>query len=298
MRFLTKIITLFLAGFILVFVSGTLQAQQIDRPDWFQKAGEAGIEQSMLSELQNKLQEKGISDQQFESILKSAIAMSEENLPAEVAIQKALEGFSKGIQAGRIVMVLDKVHKSVRQAAKMVDPWMNKPDVQEMIGRSGDAMPKELFRNELTKATSKSFMQNISSDEVNEVLSQIGDQSVLSKAGPADIVTAMGVLPDLPSTANDSQASAKFIIRALKGGFKSDELQKLPSALKVAQQRSELPAASVIEGVASQMRGSIPAKQILQNLFNGNVGGGPPGNIPKGLNDNRGRGNSNGQGTG
>jgi hypothetical protein len=50
----------------------------------------------------------------------------------------------------------------------------------------------------------------------------------------------------------------------------------------------------VIEGVSKQMSGGIPAKQILQNLFNGNVGGGPPGNVPKGLGNKQNRGNSNG----
>lgn len=297
MKLFTGIHKILLAGFLMFLISGNLYAQENNTEEWIKKAGEAGIEQSMLSELQTRIQNNKISDQQFQSIIKTAIAMSEENLPADIAIQKALEGFSKGIPSGRIASVVDQMHKSVGQAAKIVDPWMNKPAVQEMMGRSGQAMPKEKFRNELTKATSKSIMQNISAESVNQVLSQIGTQSVLANSGPSDIVAAMGILPDLPSTSKNPEMAGKFIARALNGGFKADELQKLPSAMKMAQQRSQLPAASVIEGVISQMKGNVPAKQILQNLFNGKVGGGPPGDIPKGL-DNKGDRGNKGQGKG
>lgn len=297
MKLYTGLHIILLTGFLMFLMSGNLSAQENNTKEWIKKAGEAGIEQSMLSDLQTKIQNNKISDQQFQSIIKSAIAMSEGNLPADIAVQKALEGFSKGIPSGRIVSVVDQMHKSVGQAAKIVDPWMNKPAVQEMMGRSGQAMSKDKFRNELTKATSKSIMQNISSESVNHVLSQIGNESVLANSGPSDVVAAMGIMPDLPSTADQPQASGKFIARALKGGFKADEIQKLPSAIKIAQQRSELPAASVIEGVVNQMQGNTPAKQILQNLFNGKVGGGPPGDIPKGL-DNKGDRGNKGQGKG
>ncbi len=292
MKFSNKILTLFLTGILLT--AGHLYAQETDASGWIQKAEQAGIEQSVLSELQTRVQSGGINAEQLESIMTSAIAMSEENLPAEMAIQKALEGFSKGIPGGRVLSVVDKVHSSTSQAAKVVDPWMERPQVEQMAARSEGSMSPDKFRTELTKATSKSFMQNLPADAVTEILSQIGNESILSKAGPSDIVAAMGILPDLPQSANNAESSGKFIVQALKEGFKANDLQKLPSAIKIAQQRSQLPAASVVEGIAGQLRGNIPAKQILQNLFNGNVGGGPPGNIPKGLENRPDRGQNGG----
>lgn len=291
MKFSSKILTLCLTGIFLA--AGHLHAQKTDASGWIQKAKQAGIEQSVLSELQTRLQSGGISEAHFESIMNVAIGMTEENLPAEMVIQKALEGFSKGVPGDRILSVVDKVHKSARQSAKIVDPWMERPQVEQMSARSEGSISRDKFRTELTKATSKSFMQNLPPDAVAEVLSQIGSESILSNVGPSDIIAAMGILPDLPQSANNIESSGKVIVQALKEGFKADDLQKLPSAIKIAQQRSQLPAASVVEGIAGQMQGNIPAKQILQNLFNGNVGGGPPGNIPKGLKNKSDRGNGN-----
>lgn len=295
MKFYKKTFTILFACILILLATAILKAQETNVSEWMQKASNAGIEQSVLSDFQNRVQGKEIDSKQVESIIKSAISMSEENLPAEVAIQKALEGFSKGIPAERVAMVIDQVHESVRQAAEIVDPWMNRPEVRERIRSKGQGLDENKFRNELAKATSRSIMQNIPAEAVSEALSEIGSKSILAKSSPSDVVAAMGILPDLPSSSDQPQASGKFIARALEGGFKADELQKLPSAIKVAQQRSELPAASVIEGVANQMRGNIPAKEILKNLFDGKVGGGPPGDIPRGLrnNNNKGQGNSN-----
>lgn len=292
MKFYINILTTLLVGIMIFSAPVELYAQDTDLSGLVQKAQSSGIDKQTLDELQNRAEKRGVDNQQLGRIIQTAIVMSEERLPADVAIQKALEGFSKGIPAARIVSVVDQVHQSVGQAAKVVDPWMQKSGVKKMVKQSGQ--PELQFRNELARATSKSFMQKIPGDAVKKVLNEIGSESVLNKTGPSDIVAAMGIFPDLPSAAEQSDVSGKFIVRALKQGFKADDLQKLPSAIKVAQQRSQLPAASVIEGVAGQMHGNIPAKQILQNLFDGKVGGGPPGGTPPGLKNNKGRGHSNG----
>jgi len=287
--------TILLSMLLLFCLTASVQAQDQSVEALADRARNAGISGELVDEMIQRGRSQGVSDQQLSEVLNIAIEMSNQNLPADLAIQKSLEGFSKGVPASRIVPVLNKVHQSVGEAAKVVDPWMKSEEVQQMVGRSSQT--QDHFRNELTKATSKSFMQDLPSDAVSQVLEQIGDNSVLNNAGPADIIAAMGILPDLPQAKNNPQESGTFLVRALKGGFKADELQKLPSAMQFAQQRSELPAASVVQGVANQMRGNIPAKQILKNLFNGKVGGGPPGDIPKGLKNNKGRGNGNSNGT-
>ena len=296
MKLYKYILTTLIAGVLSFGTSGVLQAQQNNAAQWMQQARDAGIEQSVLDEFQGHVNDKSITEDQLASIIRSAIAMSKQDLPADILINKALEGFSKGVPGERVVSVIGQLEQSVGKAAAIVDPWMKKPEVQQMMNRSGSAMPKERFRNELTKATSKSFMQNMSSESLGKVFDQVGSSSVLSKSGPAEVIAAMGILPDLPSSGSNPGRAGEFVVRALKGGFNANELQKLPSAMKVAQQRSQLPAASVIEGVAGQMQGNIPAKQILQNLFNGKVGGGPPGDIPKGIDKNKGRGTGNSNG--
>lgn len=295
MKTLNKILVSIITGMILYFGAGyNLYAQQNDTSELLKQARSMGIEEQTLTELQNRAEQQKISDQQLQTIVKTALSMSEENLPADIAVKKALEGLSKGIPGERIGAVLGQLHQSVRTSAEVVDPWIKKPEVQQMIGRSDQSMSADQFRNELTKAASKSVMQNNSAESITGILSQIEEESVLARASSPDIVAAVGILADLPSTAKRPQDSGAFVVRALKSGFHANDLQKLPSAIEMAQQRSELPSASVIEGVSKQMRGGIPAKEILQNLFNGNVGGGPPGNIPKGLENKGDRGNSNG----
>jgi hypothetical protein len=63
--------------------------------------------------------------------------------------------------------------------------------------------------------------------------------------------------------------------------------------MNMAQRRSQLPAQAVAQGLSRQLQGGLPASQILQNLFNGEIGGGPPGNVPPGLDGERPGRNSN-----
>lgn len=293
----TKIFIALVIAVLSLVSASDLYGQETDVKTLIKQAQKSGIQQHMLTELQDRAQQRGASNQQLSTILETAISMSKENLPADVAVQKSLEGFSKGIPTNRIVAVVQQMHQSLGQAAKIVDPWMKKSTVQAMLNRTSRQMPRKEFRNELTKAASKSIMQHIPAETVQNVLSQIGDKTVMSHTGPTDIVAAMGILPDLPEAA-DSRKSGAFVVRALKGGFKADALQQLPSALKMAQHHSQLPAASVMERVGKQMQKGVPARQILQNLFNGKMGGGPPGQKPKGLDHNPGRGNGHGKGHG
>lgn len=258
-----------------------------------ERAEAAGMEQATLSELQSRAQSRGISNEQLGQILESALSLSEQNLPGQLAIDKALEGLSKGVPGERLVPAVNRVGQGMRQSAEVVDPWMGRNEVQGLLKQTGQSMSENGFRNEMIKATSKSFVQNVPSDNVQSIFNEIGSEEIISRSTPGDLITAVSILPDLPTTANQPKVSSSFIVRALKGGFDADKLQQLPSAMKMGQQRSQLPAASIIEGVAQQMDNGTPAKQVLQNLFNGNVGGGPPGNIPKGLENRPDRGNNN-----
>lgn len=270
-----------------------VHAQDTDLSVLVERAEAMGMEQTTLSELQSRAQSRGISNEQLGQILESALSLSEQNLPGQLAIDKALEGLSKGVPGERLVPAVDRVGQGVRQAAEVVDPWMDRSEVQGLLKQSGQSMSENRFRNEMIRAASKSFVQNVPSDNVQSIFSEIGSEEIISRSTSGDLIAAVSILPDLPTTANQPKVSASFIVRALKGGFDADKLQQLPSAMQMGQQRSQLPAASIIEGVAQQMDNGTPAKQVLQNLFNGNIGGGPPGNIPKGLENRPDRGNNN-----
>lgn len=255
------------------------------------RAGKAGIEQSVIDDLKARKEARGLSNQQLINMIEPAVQLAEDNLPATHVLQKALEGLSKGVPDARIVPYINRMTSATRQAAGVVDPWIAKPQVKQLIG--GQNGPGEGVRNRLVESSSRAITQNVSPENINRLLSDIGEKSVLSQTTGANIVSAMDIVSDLPMQ-DQPELTRSFIVRALKGGFEAGEFQKLPMALSMAQKRSQIPASNIMRGVGNQMQKGVPARDILQNLFDGKVGGGPPGDIPKGMENNRGKGNNRG----
>ncbi|MDX1619286.1 MAG: hypothetical protein R3224_10915, partial [Balneolaceae bacterium] len=275
-------ITLLAAGVICLGTVGLAAGQQAPLNELLEQARDAGIEQSTLEELRSRAENRGMSQQELGTVIESAVSLAENNLPTEHLTQKALEGLSKGVPAPRIVSYIQQVRSSTGQAARIVDPWMDNDGVRRMVDRSGGSVSGPEMRNSMIKVSTMAIAQDIPAESIDRLLSDINDESVLSRTTAPSVVAAISILPDLPG-AEQAQTARTFVVRALKSGFNTADLQKLPTALNMAQQRSRLPAATILEGVAGQMRGGTPAAQILQNLFDGNIGGGPAGNVPKGL---------------
>ena len=262
------------------------QIESLDKLE--ERAGNAGIEQSVIDDLKAKKEARGLSNQQLANMIEPAVQLAEDNLPANHVLQKALEGLSKGVPDSRIVPYINRMTSATRQAAGVVDPWIAKPEVKQIMG--GQNEPGGGMRNRLVESSSRAITQNISPENIGQLLSDIGDKSVLSQTTGSNIVSAMDIVSDLPMQ-DQPELTRSFIVRALKGGFEAGEFQKLPMALNMAQKRSQIPASNIIRGVGNQLQKGVPARDILQKLFDGNVGGGPPGDIPKGMEDNPGKGN-------
>jgi hypothetical protein len=274
-----------LAVLLLMFSFSALQAQSLS--DLIEQARSAGIEESQISELQNRAAARGISDEQLMDIMRPAITMAEQNLPHSMIFDKAFEGISKRVTVQQMRPVLNSIAESSAMAAQFVDVWVDKPEVSQMLNRAGERVDRGTFRNEMIKASSKGLMQNFNRDVMEEMLESVSQSSAMERARPSGIVTAISILSDLPTAAQEPSETAQIVLRALEGGFDASDLQKLPGAMNMAQRRSQLPAQAVAEGLARQLQGGHPASQILQNLFNGEIGGGPPGNVPPGLNRER-----------
>ena len=260
-----------------------------------EQAGNAGIERSVIDDLKARKEARGLSDQQLINMIEPAVKLAEDNLPANHVLQKALEGLSKGVPDARIVPYINRMASATRQAAGVVDPWIAKPQVKQMIGDENG--PGEGVRNRLVESSSRAITQNVSPENISQLLSDIGKESVLARTTGSNIVSAMDIVSDLPM-GDQPELTRSFIVGALKGGFEAGEFQKLPMALNMAQKRSQIPASNIIRGVGNQLQKGVPARDILQNLFDGKVGGGPPGDIPKGMENNRGKGNNRGNNSG
>ncbi len=282
---------LFIGGVLLLSLTGTLFAQQQNLNTVLEKAQKYGIKKPTLTELQQRAQVQGLNDEQLIELIQPAIDMAGQGLSPNFALEKAMEGLSKNIPASSIIPLLQRIDQTAAEAAQIVNAWLKKPGVKKMVVNSWDGMSEEEFRNELIRVTAKALNKNISEETVNEIFEEMEDERVLVKTSPSDIVAAMGVLSNMSQGVDQSQ-SAKFVVQALKGGFTANELKDLPFKMSMAQQRGELPAASVIESVSEQLNGGVPAKKILQNLFAGEL----PGSIPKGLKNRSDRGSQGNSG--
>ena len=280
--------------FMIIMASADVSGQDAGLTDLILKARSAGIEEADISRLQKRAAERNISDEQLVRILEPAVAMAEQNLPADIVFNKALEGVAKGIPAGRMIPVLDGLKGYSMQAASVIDPWMQRDEVKSFVAKD-QKMSDNIFRNEMIRAGVKSVSQMNQTEGIEQLLNAIDNSSVLEKASSASVLAAVNIITDLPESARRGEVMSSLISKALVNGFNAEEIQKLPVAMNAAQRRSQLPAASVIEGLSNQLNGGIPAEQILQNLFNGNVSAGPPGNIPRGLENRPARGRGNGR---
>lgn len=281
---------LMIIGLLCFGAFGQVNGQESSASDVTQKAAQAGIEASTVTELQARAQAQGLSDDQFEALMNPAIALADDNMPYELILDKAFEGLAKKIPAQVLANVLDRLQNTTRQSAEIVVPWIENPAVDRAMQRSGQDVPQ--FRKQMTNGLAKAISQDVTPETLQDLMDMLSDEDVLSASTPSTIAATIAVLPEIHAAINNPVAANQLLQRALKGGFGSAEVQKLPVAIKTAQSRSQLPSGAVIEGVFQQMGNGFPAAQILQNLFNGNPGGGPPEGAP----GRQGRGNSGSQG--
>ena len=253
------------------------------------RATASGIDQARIAEIQQRVEARGMSEEEFMSIIQPAIDMAGDNLPYEMIFEKVFEGLSKGISVQRMTPVLSSIRENASRSAQLVDRWMDRPEVGQFVERGDGRMQREQFRNEMVKAGSKAMMQNIDEELLTETLNSVSDGN-MDRVRPSGLLAAINVLSDLPNGANSAAQNARLVLRALQSGFEAGDIQKLPAAMNMAQRRSQLPAAAVGEGLMRQLERGLPSERILQNMFNGEIGGGPPGNVPGGImNDRPGR---------
>ncbi|TVQ13727.1 MAG: hypothetical protein EA364_06030 [Balneolaceae bacterium] len=254
--------------------------------DIVESARNAGIDQARLDAVMLRAQERGVSGEQFGSMMQPAISLANSNLPYEPVLQKVMEGLAKRVPAPQISQVLLRIESGLNRSAVIVDGWLGQEQTQNMI-RSGSRgrdvqQATAQFRNQMLENSAQALQQNIREEHLASLLSQIVAEQAADRAGLGSVASAVGILGDLPTSETDPELSNRIVISALRSGFSVNEMQQLPAALNAAQLQSRLPAAAVANGMAEQALSGVPAGNILENLFKGNLKGGPPGFTPPG----------------
>lgn len=243
-----------------------------------ERAVAAGLDQHRIDQIKERASARGIDDAMLARLIEPAADLAENNLPSEYVMQKIMEGFAKGVPGGRMLPVIEAIHQQTPRAVMMVDQWAGKAEVAPFLKSMGDQQPR--FRQDMVNAGLKSLTHQVAPETIESVLDELGKSSILNKTSPQAVAAAVGILPDLPASVLAEKGVHGIIAGAIEGGFSAADIQKLPGAINAAERRSQLPSASILEGMSKQLGNGIPANTILQNLFNGNINAGPPEGIP------------------
>lgn len=259
----------------------------------------AGIDAEQLENLIVRAQQRGVSPDQLQSMIGPAITLAENDLPYHAILQKTLEGMAKRVPAGNIRMVTENIAGGITRSADIIDPWMARSEVSAMAAavrgdRDTGASVRE-YRRTFIEHASYAFQQNLEEQSVRDFLDQALTTKVVERNAIASVAAGLRALPEMPTSQENAGTSIRLLVRALDAGFTPGEIRQLPDAFRSAQFHSQLPADGVARGLDHQLGENMPAAHILENLFQGNVGGGPPGFTPPGLDRQGERGSDRGR---
>lgn len=250
-------------GSILFVLPETVTGQQSEREQITGRAIEAGIEQQLMDRLFER-SEKHDSEEIVLSILHSATSMAENNLPYELIFNKAFEGLTKGVPSGLIENTITGIEQSTRQAAEVVDPWL-----QEEHNLPFDPRDEQSFRDGLVVAISNVMRNEVSADAAGNILRALSNASLPADVGPAKIIAAVRIIPDMTSFTGQSDRALGFVLHLVDKGFKAGEMLKLPTAMRYFQGRNNLPASVMVEAITGRLQ-DLPASRIMQDLMTNN----------------------------
>lgn len=261
---------------LLLFAPLATLAQDTGLQQAMDRAASAGIDQERLEQIRERADY--IDGQMLARLIDPAADLAEKNMPSDFILRKIMEGLAKGVPGGRMMPVIESIHSQTPRAVAMSDQWIARAEAAPFMQAMGDQQAR--FRQDLVNASLKSLTQQVEPQVIESVLNQLGRAPVLANTSPQAVAAAVGILPDLPASVLREKGVHSLIAKAVEGGFSASDIQKMPGAMNAAERRSQLPAASVLEGMSHQLGSGIPANQILQNLFNGNIKAGPPQNVP------------------
>ena len=247
----------------------------------FKRAMDAGIDADRIARMAHRAHIRDMSPEQFEQILTPVISLAEMDLPYDLLMQKAAEGMAKQVPAPGIRLVLDQMHGSVVRSVAIVDPWMERREVQQLIEaergvRTTDEAARR-YRGMLLEGASQSLQNNAHEELLREFLEEVASTSIMTKCGLASIAAGLQALSEMPVSQDSPGLGIRLMVGAMNAGFTASELRELPHALRSAHFNNQLPLESIVGSMEVMWNENIPAVHILEYLLHGNPGAGRAG---------------------
>jgi len=243
----------------------------------------AGVDPDLLQNVATRAEQRGLSADETVALLRPAIALAEQNLPAAPLLNKALEGLSKQVPPSRMSPVLTQIQSQTEKAGALVAEWLGQREVQEFVGASSDPL-SEAARMELTTTIAEAQQQDLPLETARGFLDALPASIERRPVPIRDVAAAVSVMPNIPGMEDDPRAGLQLLAAALDAGYSSESMRQLPAALQNARRESQQPPGLLARGAAHAIVDGTPASNVLQSLFQGSFpGGGPPANVGQGL---------------
>lgn len=245
----------------------------------------AGADAALMRTVATRAQDAGFSTQATADLLRPAVDLAEQGLPAAPLMNKALEGLAKQVPAARMGPVLRQLGTHTQEAGALVSTWASRGDTQALLGRSGP--PPQAERNRLITTIAEARQQNLPLPAVEQFLNRLPDAVERRPVSLSEVTTAVGTMPDLPAVRENPTLAQELLSAALNAGYDAESLRQLPAALEQAQRTSSRPTTAIARGAAQAITKGTPASAVLRSLFQGSIpGGGPPAGVEPGASGN------------
>ncbi len=291
-RFISGLVTMLAVSLVYLLSPAFGQTSAGDYNPVIERGISAGMDADRLESLVARAQERRVSPERLEGMMEPALSLAERDLPYNPLLQKMTEGMAKSVAPGTIRQVLEQMEQGITRSVAIVDPWMAREEVRIVMERGGEPRQRERgasareFRNVFLETTSHALQQNVAEGTIREFLDQVVPGRAAERGAVPSIAAGLRALPEMLATQDNPEMSIRLLIRALNAGFTAGEMQQLPDAFRYAGLHSQLPFENIAGGLDWQMGQNMPADIILENLFQGNVGGGPPGFSVPGIDGN------------
>lgn len=264
-------------------------AQNPDIQDLITRGRQAGLDTKHIQTVVQRARETGLRTDVTANLLRAAVDLAEQDLPATPLLNKTLEGFSKQVPPDRLQPVVQQFRTYTEQAGQLVSQWRKRPEVRSFTGMSENSASKNKAQTRLISAIAEAQLQDLQIQNIDRFLNELPSTVERRPVPLSDVATAVSVLPDLPGSKRSPEATRRLLTAALEAGYNAESLRQLPAALRSARLASQRPANALVRGAAQAIARGTPAADVLRGLFQGSppgvgppagVGNGPPGKGP------------------
>jgi len=265
-----------------LFAPGSTLAQPEPVQSVLEQGRAVGMDAELLRSVATRGEQNGLTPKETASLLRPAVALATDDLPATPLLNKTLEGLAKQVPVNRLTPVLDRMQGHVQQAGALASEWLGRSDVQDLVGASDEA-PPPAERARLITNLADARRQNVSQEHLRAFLDNLPSATDRRPVPLAEVSTAVGVMPDLPGIQDNPDTAQQLLTAAINAGYDPESMRQLPVALASARRESQRPPIALARDAAQAISRGTPAANVLKGLFRGGVpGAGAPVDVGEG----------------